>query len=220
MRITALIGALFGLYAQMAAATYAADAPGDFDLYVLSLSWSPEYCAANPDDEAQCGIDRRLGLVVHGLWPQFETERNGSDWPSDCPVPRLRKVPSGVTRVYPTEPLFRHEWREHGSCSGLTPGGYLEQTRRLHQRFQIPAILQNPAQSSSLSREDLRQAVLSANPLLPVDGFVLACRGDRLSEIRLCFTKATDGSFRPCPATVREQRKGDCPSRIRLRSLP
>ncbi|NJL42628.1 MAG: hypothetical protein HC935_03095 [Pseudanabaena sp. SU_2_4] len=46
--------------------------PGKFDYYVLSLSWSPEYCAStsNPDPN-QCS-QRRYSLVVHGLWPQYE----------------------------------------------------------------------------------------------------------------------------------------------------
>ncbi len=49
--------------------------PGKFDFYVLSLSWSPSFCASAHDNGrsggAQCGT-RPYSFVVHGLWPQYE----------------------------------------------------------------------------------------------------------------------------------------------------
>ncbi|CAB3778800.1 Ribonuclease [Paraburkholderia ultramafica] len=44
--------------------------PGKFDYYVLSLSWSPDYCSGNAQDTQQCGPTKRFGFVPHGLWPQ------------------------------------------------------------------------------------------------------------------------------------------------------
>jgi ribonuclease T2 len=47
--------------------------PGQFDYYVLSLSWSPSFCEASGERGAppqqQCGA-RAYSFVVHGLWPQ------------------------------------------------------------------------------------------------------------------------------------------------------
>src|SRR3981189_510772 len=51
------------------------NAAGEFDFYVLSLSWSPSFCAAAEErgnsgrSQAQCG-ERPFSFVVHGLWPQ------------------------------------------------------------------------------------------------------------------------------------------------------
>ncbi len=51
--------------------------PGEFDFYVLSLSWSPSFCEEASErgnsgrSEAQCG-GRPFSSVVHGLWPQYE----------------------------------------------------------------------------------------------------------------------------------------------------
>ena len=47
--------------------------PGQFDYYVLALSWSPSYCAgeAGQNDQQQCAPGRRFAFVVHGLWPQY-----------------------------------------------------------------------------------------------------------------------------------------------------
>ena len=51
--------------------------PGQFDFYVLALSWSPSYCeearerAPDRVPDQQCG-GRPFYFVVHGLWPQYE----------------------------------------------------------------------------------------------------------------------------------------------------
>src|ERR1700716_454281 len=53
------------------------NAPGEFDFYVLSLSWSPSFCEAASErgnsgrSQAQC--ERPFSFVVHVLWPQFES---------------------------------------------------------------------------------------------------------------------------------------------------
>ncbi len=45
--------------------------PGEFDYYLLSLSWSPAFCLQSPG-AAECNGPRRFGFIVHGLWPQNE----------------------------------------------------------------------------------------------------------------------------------------------------
>ncbi len=57
------------------------DRAGEFDYYLLSLSWSPAWCALTGDDrhDPQCDAGRGLTFTVHGLWPQYET-----GYPSDC----------------------------------------------------------------------------------------------------------------------------------------
>src|SRR4051812_35355712 len=66
--------------------------PGQFDFYVLSLSWSPSFCDAVTERSAEsaarqpeCG-DKPYAFIVHGLWPQYE-----KGFPEYCqnPAPRL-----------------------------------------------------------------------------------------------------------------------------------
>src|SRR3954447_12993056 len=70
------------------------NAAGEFDFYVLSLSWSPSFCEAASErgnsgrsQAAQCG-GRPFSFVVHGLWPQYER-----GFPEYCqrPSPRLAR---------------------------------------------------------------------------------------------------------------------------------
>src|SRR5205823_211721 len=52
---------------------------GQFDYYVLSLSWAPTYCQTHADDRAECS-GKGFGFVLHGLWPQYD---NGG-YPENC----------------------------------------------------------------------------------------------------------------------------------------
>ena len=100
--------------------------PGEFDFYVLSLSWSPSFCeeAAERGNEgrsqAQCG-GRPFSFVVHGLWPQYE-----HGFPDYCqrPSPRLdRNIMTSMLDLMPAPGLIFNEWDKHGTCSGLPRAG-------------------------------------------------------------------------------------------------
>ena len=57
------------------------NAAGDFDYFVMALTWSPNWCALEGDarDDDQCDARHAYGFTLHGLWPQFET-----GYPSGC----------------------------------------------------------------------------------------------------------------------------------------
>ena len=46
---------------------------GDFDYYVLALSWSPNWCRLEGDAKGsdQCDPRHDHGWILHGLWPQY-----------------------------------------------------------------------------------------------------------------------------------------------------
>ena len=110
----------------------AADAPGRFDYYVLSLSWSPQYCAQARGHEPQCA--RPYAFVVHGLWPQYER-----GYPSDCRT-HARVAEATIDRMLPIMPsrsLVIHEWRAHGSCSGSSPHAYFADVERAYNSIRV-----------------------------------------------------------------------------------
>src|SRR5579863_6748899 len=85
-------------------------ASGDFDFYVLTLSWSPGFCdtggaSKSPD---QCATGSGEGFVVHGLWPDNQNRAN----PDDCGQPgRISSAAMAETDgVYPNEGLARYEY--------------------------------------------------------------------------------------------------------------
>ena len=93
-----------------AAAQRGGGTPGQFDYYVLALSWSPNYCEVQGERRGsrQCDPGRNLGFVVHGLWPQYER-----GFPSNCGTDRFipRAALDEARGVFPDEGLARHEWR-------------------------------------------------------------------------------------------------------------
>src|SRR5580704_11502319 len=94
---------------------------GVFDYYVLSLSWAPTYCLTHTDDGAECS-GKGYGLVLHGLWPQYES--GGYPERCDSQFQLSAEAASKGASIYPSERLMQHEWLEHGTCSGLDPLKY------------------------------------------------------------------------------------------------
>jgi ribonuclease T2 len=184
----------------------AADAvAGQFDYYLLALSWSPTYCLTHREDQAQCG-SKGFGFVLHGLWPQFT---NGG-YPENCAVdaslsPAARK--SGES-LYPSPKLVAHEWQRHGTCSGMNALEYFRTADRALAAVQVPGLLQAPRAQLSLSAAEIRAAFHAANPRLPADGMVVSCRGAELAEVRVCLSSRLEliscghGVRSSCPAAA------------------
>ncbi|MCM5557724.1 ribonuclease T2 [Pleomorphomonas sp. NRK JP5] len=193
--MTRLARLLVLLAAVWPVAALAADRPGRFDFYVLSLSWSPSYCEAEGGarDDAQCESGRRYGFLVHGLWPQYER-----GYPADCPT-RLAPDRTDIRAIADlmTAPgLVRHEWRKHGSCSGLSPTDYFKTVRAAREAVRIPAAFRRLDTYVMVSPAEVEAAFLAANPGLRPGGVSVVCDGRRLREVRVCLTRGL--GFRAC----------------------
>lgn len=191
--------ALLLLLALVASAPASAGSAGDFDHYLLALSWSPTYCgtADGRQDRDQCAPGRRFAFVVHGLWPQH---RDG--WPEFCTGRRgvTEEEVEAMLDVMPSPRLVRHQWAKHGTCSGLAPGDYLALTRRLYERVMIPARYVAPEAPIEVTPGDMVADFVATNRGLDANMLSVRCgsRRDRarLAELRICFSRA--GAFQPC----------------------
>ena len=176
--------------------------PGVFDYYLLALSWSPTYCAdvGEKRRDPQCSprSGRPFAFVLHGLWPQYERR-----WPQDCRSPDRGYVPRPVAErmldIMPSERLVFHEYRKHGTCSGLGVDGYFDLARRLYEKVKVPPRFVDLTDArTTVSPAELMQDFMAANPKLEPDMIVVQCggAGNRLKEVRICFDKS--GDFRAC----------------------
>lgn len=182
---------------------------GDFDYYSLVLSWSPTHCSSpqGQRDHSQCRPNRERGFafVLHGLWPQYER-----GYPERCRtrfkpfVPR--KTISSMMDIMPSKGLIIHEYRKHGTCSGLTPEAYYDLSRKLFDKIQIPAAFEAPRSEQFMSPRDLIADFRKANPGLRSDMMSVVCRGsgNRLREIRFCFSRS--GQLRSCGRNENQRR--------------
>ncbi|MBP2547347.1 ribonuclease T2 [Neorhizobium galegae] len=186
------------LLAAIALPANAQDRPSGFDFYVLSLSWSPTYCGSAKDktSQEQCGPDKAFGFIAHGLWPQ-----NEKGYPETCATKEPRRVPEELGRAYfdimPSMGLIGHEWRKHGSCSGLSQKAYLDTTRAAFERIRLPAEIVAADSAKTYSAEAIEESFIAANPGLRPEGIAVTCEASRLEEVRICLAK--DLSFRTCP---------------------
>lgn len=162
---------------------------GAFDFYVLSLSWSPQYCAqaGRGADDTQCGKGRQFGFVVHGLWPQY----NNGGWPQFCSAePNVSEnLIEKMMPIMPSRQLIRHEWAKHGTCSGLPPQDYFQTITRTFQSIRIPAEYQSPLRQIYVKPADIKQKLTAANPGWKEENIRIYCSGRFLSEVRVCLTR-------------------------------
>ncbi|MGE0281257.1 MAG: ribonuclease [Rhizobiaceae bacterium] len=176
-----------------------------FDFYVLALSWSPSYCAAagSNANQQQCGARRSYSFVVHGLWPQFE-----KGFPADCKTD-MPRVPDDLVRslydIMPSAGLIGHQWRRHGSCSGLAMEDYFAKVRAAREKIAIPADYRRPETARKVDPKAVEAGFIDVNRGLVPEAISVSCDDGYLSEIRLCMTK--DLAFRPCPALERRSCK-------------
>ncbi len=179
-----------------------ASVPGEFDFYVLSLSWSPGFCGTGGAEKAraQCSPGAHQGFVVHGLWPQYD-----HGFPSDCgPAGRTpsRLALEATRGLYPDEGLARYEWRKHGTCSGKSPTDYFADVRRARDAVAIPPAFTAPQAPQSWTPIDIQRALVAANPRLRPGMLAVTCRAGVLEEVRVCFSKDLR-AFQPCPEVAR-----------------
>jgi ribonuclease T2 len=203
--------ALFVVSAGMASAQdRRQNAPGEFDFYVLALSWSPSFCEAAAErgnsgrsQQIQCG--RPYSFVVHGLWPQYER-----GFPEYCqrPAPRLdRNIVSSMLDVMPAPGLIFNQWDKHGTCAGLGPRAYFENIRKARAAVKIPEQFLEVSEPKTIAPGQIEEAFIKVNPGLSSSAISVTCSSRRLSEVRICMSK--DMQFRACEETDRRACRRD-----------
>ena len=209
---------LAGLLCIISVSAYDADrphafrhaAPGNVDYYALVLSWSPTHCLVegNQRGDTQCGPEYSHDFVLHGFWPQY-----AKGWPEDCYTGRRPWVPSKVIDkmrgLIPSKELVIHEYKTHGTCSGLPPSAYFALARKAYTQVTIPKAFDDPKTQRFVSPEAIGRAFIAANDWLKPDMIAVTCRRGNLFDVRICFS--TDIKPQACGANINQNRL--CPLR-------
>ena len=179
---TALVLAA-GLAALMAFGLLAQNKPtpgwqADVDHLVLALSWWPSWCATDaPAGHPQCAPGRRVGWMVHGLWPQ--TANRWNDW-CEGPEPEaavLRRLAGPME----TERLARYQWDKHGTCTGLSPADYADRVDAAFASITPPHLRRETTAAGAIA------AFREANSL-PEDCLSVSCNEGHLRDVRICLS--------------------------------
>lgn len=193
-------------------------AAGDFDVYLLAQSWSPHFCCHNTDrcSTVPWAFSARH-LSLHGLWPGFMSAREGQTYPQSCetakkllatflPSAYIDVAPSftsydAVARKATVGDLAKHEWKKHGTCTGLSPESYFNEALRAMNA--LPGDRGTPKVLSDRVGGEVSSAELRSSYAKRVA--IHADKLCRLTEVTSCWAKAPDG-------TVGKQ--VDCPEHV------
>ncbi len=177
----------------------------DFSYYLLSISYAPDFCDQPNVHKNARECDGNTGFVVHGLWPQSDTGRGPENCGSASPV--SHDIVRQMLHYIPTESLIQHEWRTHGTCSGLSSGDYFALVRKARDSVKIPSDLSSPNRELDLRLAQIESEMAAANSSFPKGAFRVSCyRDNELEEIRVCFNK--DLSPRECSGSAGYCRAG------------
>ena len=182
------------------------EARGEADFYVLALSWSPAFCALKGYDapREQCDVREPFRFIVHGLWPQDDEKRL-----ANCPNPQGRlseRIEDSMRDIMPSAGLIQHQWRKHGTCSGLDQQGYFALTRKAYEKIKIPQSFESMAVAFRARPEAIERAFIDANPGLQANQIAIICESATFREVRICLDG--DLNFKSCPAIDRNGCQG------------
>lgn len=168
-----------------------------FDYYLLNLSWSPEFCYSHPN-AAECAQHR--AFTLHGLWPQ----NNSGPYLENCSDTPGPQNPSTYSDIYPDTGLLRHEWKTHGTCSGLAPDTFFALARKALQSVAIPTELSSLDHQISLPPDQILDLFAKSNPNIPRESLALSCGNNYLTALEVCMSKTLEptacGHIRTCRA--------------------
>ncbi|CAM2944305.1 ribonuclease T [Vibrio ordalii] len=117
---------------------------GVYDMNVIAMTWMPTYCEFISKDKNNCNNEIKL----HGIWPYYNSvddkdnilnyhpsncfNSKGCSSTKDCEISddtiSFLSRDKVMQDIYPKSiTLWSHEWRKHGTCSGLSQKEYFEQ---------------------------------------------------------------------------------------------
>ena len=154
-----------------------------FDYYLLNLSWSPEFCYSHPN-APECAS--HSAFVLHGLWPQ----NNDGTYPENCSNAAGPSDPSAWKDIYPDSGLLEHEWKTHGTCSGLNADAFFSTARAAVHSVVVPQKFQNLTRQASMSPNEIMDIFMADNPRIPRESLAVSCGHNYLTALEICLDKS------------------------------
>lgn len=164
----------------------------DFDYYVLSLSWSASFCDIKGDAKRskQFDADMDYKWILHGLWPQYH-----QGWPDYCKTnerPPSRAMTQAMTDIMGTSGLAWHQWKKHGTCSGLSAADYFATSREAYGQIVQPTVLNPLDELVRVPASVIEEAFIKANPQFQRDMITITCKQSYIQEARVCLSKGLE----------------------------
>jgi ribonuclease T2 len=96
--------------------------------------------------------------------------------------------------------LAWHQWKKHGSCSGLSADEYFTKSREAYKKIQQPKVLNRLDKLVRVPASVIEDAFVQSNPELERDMITITCKRGYIQEARICLSKSLQPV--PCGADV------------------
>ena len=106
-----------------------------------------------------------------------------------------------------TSGLAWHQWKKHGTCSGLSAEDYYALSREAYESVTRPQVFRKLDKTVRLPASVVEDAFLKANPQLEHDMLTITCRDGFIQEARVCLSR--DLTPVPCGRDVSRDCKLD-----------
>lgn len=91
--------------------------------------------------------------------------------------------------VMGTPGLAWHQWKKHGTCSGLSAAEYYALSRQAYAQIVRPPVFRKLDRTVKLPASVVEDAFLKANPNLEPDMLTITCKDGHIQEARLCLSR-------------------------------
>ena len=88
--------------------------------------------------------------------------------------------------------LAWHQWKKHGTCSGLSAPDYFALSRQAYAGVARPEVFRKLDATVKLPASVVEEAFLKANPTLEPDMITITCKQGYIEEVRLCLSRNLD----------------------------
>ncbi|MCV6636827.1 hypothetical protein [Candidatus Albibeggiatoa sp. nov. NOAA] len=219
---------------------------GEFDHYVLALSWLPAFCELHgrkPECRKQTAKDYSAShFSLHGLWPSRKQRQGYGYCDMDsytfkqyksmawCKMPKLDLSKTTRNELKQSMPasvqgcLQRHEWYKHGTCTTMSADQYYKRSNDLldmvNQSQFAKLVSQNVGKY--VQRKDLLNAFSQEFGKNNRNYLTLHCKKvgntSLLSEIRLYLAKPLKQThnLEDYFPTDKIKIRGGCPQRFKI----
>jgi ribonuclease T2 len=94
--------------------------------------------------------------------------------------------------------LAWHQWKKHGSCSGLSAAEYFAKSREAYSTIAQPKVLNSHDKLVRIPPSVIEDAFVQSNPFLERDMITITCKQGYIQEARVCLSK----SLEPVPCGI------------------
>jgi ribonuclease T2 len=147
----------------------------------------------------QCADKSGYGWILHGLWPQYD--RGYPEYCQTAARAPSRAMTAAMADIMGTSGLAWHQWKKHGTCTGLAAEDYYALSRRAYAAVTRPAIFRQLGRPVELPARVVEEAWLEENPGIGPEGLTVTCREGHIQEVRICLSRELE--FTTCGADVR-----------------